>query len=290
MQETRETFDVQPLGTEYHGISGVSQTCLDALYRLLMSEYPIKKVRLVSNYSEVARHGLVLEWLDGSLVTIRPGFTSGYAGTGPRAFSEAIQLLAQFKVPACQYDVDDEMFRRLEIGALTNGDWEFLNGRPSAERLPSAQIVFGDDWIPLRDLTWEAAPLAMPGALIEPRLVGLASGFWGDPDGTLMKALRKLESTVRLRSGLELSGSKLFQAAFRGDSAQLEWPDVADGEVQGRVNLFVGAYSAYRNPQMHREDQKTVVSFLSEFLVVNELFRLEARALSVPTNTSLGIQ
>lgn len=75
-----------------------------------------------------------------------------------------------------------------------------------------------------------------------------------------------------------MTGAKLFASAFGGDSPKLTWPDIDPGERQGRANLFIGSVTAHRNVRAHREAIEASRSDeLSEFLLLNHLYRLERR-------------
>ena len=109
-------------------------------------------------------------------------------------------------------------------------------------------------------------------------LVDLAMAFAADPDACLQKAYRQLEDHLRTRTGLKEFGGKLFSRAFQANGAVLTW-DVPDpAEAQGRANLFAAVFMAYRNPRAHR---LSMGDHLSEFLLLNQLFKLEAEAVGV---------
>jgi hypothetical protein len=58
--------------------------------------------------------------------------------------------------------------------------------------------------------------------------------------------------------------------------SQLGWERA--GERTGRANLFVGAYLAYRNPRAHHEKKPDKREQLSEFLLLNHLYKLQREA------------
>jgi hypothetical protein len=58
---------------------------------------------------------------------------------------------------------------------------------------------------------------------------------------------------------------------------------IAEGEKSGRAMLFSGTYMAYRNRRAHREIKDShFAAQLSEFLLVNHLFRLETESVEAP--------
>jgi hypothetical protein len=126
---------------------------------------------------------------------------------------------------------------------------------------------------------WVEFPPVIPFATVDSRLMDLARSFWDDPDDKLLKAYRRLEDIVRKRTRLTGSGAGLFSSAFFGATACLEWRNVDDdGEHAGRATLFTGAYKAHRNPRAHRELKTKRAEQLSEFSLLNHLYRLEKEA------------
>ena len=103
----------------------------------------------------------------------------------------------------------------------------------------------------------------------------MALSFWQNPNDKILTAYKRLEDVVRRRTGLKEHGTKLFSKAFSGEDAKLHWDDIDDGERVGRVNLPTGVYMAHRNPQAHSELTNHSRERLSEFLILNHLFRLE---------------
>jgi hypothetical protein len=106
-------------------------------------------------------------------------------------------------------------------------------------------------------------------------LIDLALHFWENPDDKLLTGYRRLEGTIRERTRLNEHGTKLFAKAYAVSAPRLRWKDCSDGEMAGRANLFAGAFGAHRNPRAHKELKSNRVEQLSEFLLLNHLFRLE---------------
>ncbi|WP_311240606.1 MULTISPECIES: TIGR02391 family protein [unclassified Xanthomonas] len=124
-------------------------------------------------------------------------------------------------------------------------------------------------------------PFLIPWSMLDGRLIELALDLESDPDMVVFRAFRNLEDIVKQRCSmaLETHGLNVFKRAFRGSGAFLEWRGVHHAEADGRAQLFEGAYSAFRNARAHRGDNNDPINALREFLVVNELFLLEAEAL-----------
>lgn len=68
-------------------------------------------------------------------------------------------------------------------------------------------------------------------------------------------SVKALNALVRLRSGLEVDGSKLMEQAFGGKTPSIKFNDLADqsdlDEQRGFMMLFSGAVAGLRNPRAH---------------------------------------
>lgn len=125
------------------------------------------------------------------------------------------------------------------------------------------------------------SPLELPYAIIDDRIFDLALLFKQDPDSALTKAYKRLEDIVRLRTNFKEHSTKLFAQAFQGENAPLTWDVPDSAEIKGRVNLFTGAYMAFRNARAHREKDENLIHQYREFLLINELFLLESEAIKI---------
>lgn len=136
---------------------------------------------------------------------------------------------------------------------------------------------------------WRDFEPVMPWSIVDQRLAEQALQFWTAPDKAIMDGFRKLEDLVRERTGLSEHGTKLFSRAFAGEDSKLVWrrtepgsseaPNLIDpGEQAGRAQMFIGAYQAFRNPRAHRTPDDCSPGSLAEFLMLNQLFRLERAA------------
>lgn len=68
-------------------------------------------------------------------------------------------------------------------------------------------------------------------------------------------AVKALNGLVRMRSGLEVDGSKLMEQAFGGKAPKIAFNDLANdsatNEQRGFMMLFSGAVAGLRNPRAH---------------------------------------
>lgn len=268
---------IELAGIEYHGVAGSSEDCRLAVLRLIQYPPPIKQARVVTNGN---MHCLLLTTDVGDVIAIKSGFASGYGGEGPSALSAVLQLFLLHGVDVDDIEVDGLMIERIDQSGLASNDLERLTtARPSR---PSRWIQYISEADMGRAkvgmLGSEFWPI-IPFAIVDPRIMDLAEDFWADPDARLMTAYRRLEDIVRQRTGLQEHNAKLFSSAFSGDAAPLTWSAPDKAERQGRANLFSAVFMAYRNPRAHRELRTPEA--VSEFLLVNQLFKLEREAISV---------
>ena len=274
----------RPGGIQYAGESGISADCKDAVVRLLQHGDRIAAARILTC---ATRHCLLLTISDGELVAVKSGFASGYGGEGPTAFSYVLQLLDAHGVDVDEFEVAEAVIERLDRSSLTESDLVEL---ASANRVRPSRWF--QDYIEVqhRDsraegTLWQEFPLVIPFAIVDPRLVDLALSFWDAPDDKLMTAYRRLEDITRKRTGIDEHGSKLFSRAFMGPTAKLHWPEADDSEQAGRAQLFTASFGAFRNPRAHREKKDRREDLLAEFLLLNQLFRLEKEAVPNPANS-----
>lgn len=265
-------------GIEYHGSEDTTQCCLEALSRLYTGPNVFEEARLLSSDK---RHGFLLYLEYGRKVAIKTGFTSGYPGEGPRGLATALRFLDRLNVKISEYAVSPSIINRLNLSALTEAD---------LEKIEKSCLVHGNKWreyIYAFDLNRHEEEVEfrgqflyeLPLRLIDLRLLDLALAFQNDPDAALMSGFRRLEDALRKRCDLAgMSGVRLFSKVFQGNDALLYWPELDQSEAEGRANLFASVYKGYRNPRAHKELNHCEDIYLREFLLLNELFRLESTA------------
>ncbi len=251
--------------------------------RLLQYGDQITLARILSspaNSHGSRSHGLLLTINEGEIVAVKAGFSSGYLGEGPSGLSFIIQLLQFHNVEIEEYDVDEEIINRLELPSLTSDDLGKIDAaKPVWPRRWYDYILDRDEERAERGTLWRNFPPVIPFAIIDNRITDLALNFFQNADDNLLTGYRRLEDTIRKRTGIDEHGVKLFSEAFLGDKAKLGWKGLNDAERNGRANLFTGTYLAYRNPRAHRELEHDSYSQLMEFLLLNHLFDLEKEAI-----------
>lgn len=271
---------------QYLGVDGITSSCLQAIRRLIQWGDRIVSAKLITCSH---RHGFLMIINHGDVVVIRSGFASGYPGEGPTGLAHALRLLEVHEVEVDEVEVDSGCMERFNGAALTDQDVTFMeSGRPVRPmRICEYMAARGfEEAEPKR--MYDKFPPVIPYSIVDRRLCDIAITFHRDPDAALLTAFRRLEDTVRVRSGLEEHGGKLFSRAFGGPGALLRWNGLGhENETIARVNLFVGVYGAFRNPRAHSAGDREANpgDLLGQFLLVNQLFLMEAEA---ETATPIG--
>lgn len=262
-------------GIEYRGTNGISQECINAVVQLVQFGVEISRVRILTCSN---KHALLLTVEPTSrLVAIKSGFSSGYNGEGPRAFSFVLAILDARQIPISEYAVSRKIMQQIDDSALTVGDIAQLD--KTEEIWPSRWRDFVLYEHLFKNLL-EKFPLFVPYAIIDRRIMDLAIDFWDRTDDKIFNAYKRLEDIVRKRTAIEQHGVKLFAEAFQGAKAKLVWKSLDSGEQEGRSLLFTGTFKAYRNRRAHRVVEIDRVQQLSEFLLINQLYLLESEAVN----------
>ena len=266
---------------QYHGEEGITQSCLNAITRLIQSDCQIEEVKLLTLEN---RHCFLLSVItESSYIAIKSGFASGYSGTGPRGLSSALQLLNQQVSWINEYSISMDFFQRINDSCLLESDLDEIK----EERLvaPSRILEYiysygSSDEENYKRLRYEF-PSVVPLRFVDFRIADLALTIKDNPDSTLMSAYRRLEGIIRKRTNFEgdVIGAKLFTKAFRGENAPLHWENIESAEREGRASMFEGIYMAFRNRRAHRELKLSLDEEIREFMLVNELFLLESQAI-----------
>lgn len=274
------TTDSEPEGIEYHGVAGSSLDCQNAVMRLLQFGESVTRARILSHAST---HAFLLTNAVGDVTAIKSGFSSGYGGAGPTAFSYVLQLLEAHGVEIDEYVVDEALIERIDQSALTAADMQGIDATKPIRPNRWHDFMLRQHIDCQRQGTfWQDFPPVIPYAIIDSRIADLALGFWQSPDDRILTGYKRLEGIIRKRTELKEHGAKLFSKAFSGETAQLCWKDMDEGEKTGRANLFTGAFMAHRNPLAHRETKYHPDQQLAEFLLLNHLYRLEREAQPSP--------
>lgn len=192
-------------GIEYHGLAGVTQSCLDAIVRLIGSGEKIKHASILTCGQ---MHCILLKNLIGDRVAIKTGFSSGYPGEGPTGLAVALQLLRRHGVEIDEYEVSSEILEAIDFSALFDSQLRSLDKlrpvRPS-KWYEYIYDVMGDDEDRNSHLN-SNFPVTVSFGLLDSRLTDLALNFNENPDNAVMSAFRRLEDVVRKKAGLNGEG------------------------------------------------------------------------------------
>jgi Protein of unknown function (Hypoth_ymh) len=244
--------------------------------RLLQYGDHITHARILSASGD---HCLLLTVNVGDIVAVKSGFSSGYRGEGPHAFSFILQLLEAHGADIQEYTVADDVIERVDMATLTMSDLESLEFARPVRPTRWHEYILDERW-ERDDLArlWQEFDPIIPFAIVDSRITDLALHFFRFPDAGLLKGYRRLEDIVRERTGLRDHGARLFSHAFLGEKPKLIWDGLTAAEQNARGSLFTAAYAAFRNPRAHRELGHDSHSQLLEFLLLNHLYILEKSA------------
>lgn len=261
---------------QYRGNDGISQLCIDAVVELIHAGYLINKVMLLTSGS---RHAFLLNIRYIEIyVAIKSGFTSGYNGEGPKALAYTLGLLRKYCDDIDEYVISDKLMNRLNNAQLKEKDLDNI-----LSLMPIRPQSWHDYIYDQRQEThniYRNFPSVFPMALIEPRLHNLAKRFHEDPDNALSNGYRLIEHIVKERTGIkDKIGKRLFANVFQGENSVLLWNPEKQSENEGKAQLFIGTFMTYRNRRTHQLPESNLNEDVREFLLLNELFHLEASAI-----------
>jgi hypothetical protein len=268
-------------GIEYMGIDGITSSCISAVTCLLNGGRLIRTASLVTCATS---HAFLLTTEYEELIAVKAGFRSGYSGEGPRGLATVLKILRQHAVDVKEYLVEAGLMHRLAHSCLLQSDLDFLLDCDPVRPNRWYDYIHdqGEELASSAEPLSRHYPMSIPFGLIDPRIIDLAVAFGKIPDAAILAAYRRLEDIVRKRTQLSGEGVKLFSKAFSLESGPLRWDVPDEGELKGRANLFNATYMGFRNARAHREIKPGLEVELREFLLVNELYRLEAAALTEP--------
>lgn len=272
-------------GIQYSGIAGATQSCLEAIVRLIHHGVRIKRAKLLTSKDKY--HAFILDIENEDAIAIKSGFASGYGGTGSKGLSIALQILCKHGIDIEEFEVTDEFIERLNLSCLLRKDMQELESESHLRPSRYYDYIYDNSPAPTygsepynSQVVKNEFPAVIPFHIIDDRLLEFALTFSDNADTALKGGFRRLETIVSERANIhDEVGGRLFSSAFLGDEAPLTWQLTHKGENAARVQMFTGTFGAYRNPRMHKEREMTSGENLREFLLLNELYHLEASAI-----------
>lgn len=271
-------FNISDLASvEYHGTEGVTRHCLEALARIIHYGEIIEKAKVITcKQDHHCEHAFLLSIQSNRLIVIQVGFASGYGGEGSKGFSTALKLLEAHHIEKDEYSVPMDLMERLKAGCLLEKDVDWLEHARAVRPLRLYDYLYDGQEKTLQELF----PPVINFGLVDDRIFDLALNFQDNSDHSILTAFKRLEDIIRIRTQLPSeSGVKLFSKAFLGEDSLLDWQDESPAEHNSKANLFKDIFGAFRNPRAHREVQVNDQEAVREFMLVNELYCLEAKAL-----------
>jgi len=300
-------------GIQYMGCTGSSASCKRAVMEVIQFGRKIHEARLLTHGRE---HCFLLKVDCEVYCLIRAGFSSGYRGEGPSALAYVLRLLDAHEILILEVIIEKDLFERANNALLTYDEVkaieEMKHVKPASkwydyiydmkEETPSAsweevisEIDFSEkketrdrsDSLSITQMAeyselWQEFPSVLPYSLIDNRIADLALDFMDSPDKCLLTGYRRLEGILRQRTGLkDQIGSNLFSKCFIEEAAILYWEGISKAECKSRGNLFKAVFSSFRNPRAHFEEPSTFNDAVSEFIVLNQLYKLEEKAIKV---------
>lgn len=264
---------------DYLGEVGITETCLLSLHNLIQTHADLSYALLLTSEQS---HAFILKDLTENYYVIRSGFTSGYSGEGPKGLAKALALLSKHRIETEEILIPTKLLNRLNNSSLDDQDIDFIYQQKIIRPIRLHDYIY-----PFESEVTQTTkskcyyPLELPYSIIDDRIFDLALLFKQDPDSALTKSYKRLEDIVRTRTGINEHSTKLFAQVFQGENALLTWDVPDSAEIKGRVNLFTGAYMAFRNARAHREKDENLIHQYREFLLINELYLLEAEAITI---------
>ncbi|MCG9710321.1 TIGR02391 family protein [Pseudoalteromonas sp. Isolate3] len=261
-------------GIEYRGTAGISKHCINAVTEMIHFGRMLNTVKILTTGNEYHyNHALLINIDVGIDVAIKSGFTSGYSGEGPRAFSYTLSVLRKFCDEIEEYYVPQKFLEKINSSALTVKDLDWLSEQtPVIPQQWYDYIYEGHTKLHLQ----QGFPVEIPLSLIDERLLSTAILMKQNPDNALMDGYRLLEKVIKEKSGLtKETGAKLFSKALSGESSPLHWENLDGSETTGRANMFSSIFMAFRNRRAHQQLESEIHNDLREFLLLNQLFILE---------------
>lgn len=265
-------------GIQYLGEPGISQTCKDAVIKLIHFGDTISEVKILTTGIEKHSRSHCLFILDEteSVTAIKSGFTSGYLGEGPRTLSYVLTLLRKYTDEINEFFVPQSILKKIDESCLTLNDLNKIN---NLKRVHPAEWYEYTYSIKSHNV-YKDFPLELPLALIDERLLNFAIKFSSNPDNEILNAYRLLETLIKERTGIKNeSGLKLIAKAFQGKESILYWEDIESNEHIGRGLMFMAVFQAYRNVRGHQNPKHDFKNDLKEFMLINQLFQLESQSI-----------
>ncbi len=251
---------------QYHGDSRTTQSCIDAIVRLLHFGDSIDLALMVTSDQY---HAFLLTVNEYQKIVIQPGFASGYGGEGPKGLAKVIQLLRFHNVELEEVLVNSKLFSRIESCQLRERDLKEIEQLPYVR--PLSWVDYLHDIGKVHDQVLQRVfPCEIPWSSLDPRLLDLAMQIKREDLSAVSQAFNRLETILKERC-------ENLPKSLRGAANQVFSNGAARGSESAAEKLFTSVYTLFRNPRAHEELNLTREEDIRCFVLINELFLLESR-------------
>ncbi|MFQ3246609.1 MAG: hypothetical protein ACI9SP_003262 [Arenicella sp.] len=249
---------------QYHGDNRTTESCIDAIARLLHFG---DRIGLALLLTCEGHHAFLLTLNEYQKIIIQSGFASGYGGEGPKGLSKVIQLLRLHSVELEEVYVSSKIFSRIESSQLRDKDLQQIEETSYVRPITLIDYVFDIGEIPERELLMRF-PCVIPWATLDPRIIDLVLILNLGDSSAVSRAFNRFETILKERAGnnsrsLRAAANSVFSNGCTSDS-----PSAAE-------KLVTSVYTLFRNSRAHEERYFSREEDIRCIALINELFLLE---------------
>jgi len=268
---------------QYLGVPGSTYDCLHAVRLILTGggyfnavpdpsadtrrqlELLPTAVTIVTAFQEdkrnpaLARHAFVFwDWI--TAITVVPsGFGSGYGGTGPSGFSDALLMIFAKDLPAYELLVGNALLERMDQNALVAKDIRLLEQKGRSRSLRFSDYVEGWYEDKYQAFQGQTEP-RIPWEWMDPALIAKCEPLAvTNPKSALSEAFIVLKTRLVECYGVgpDLDGQALYSAVFGEKGILLGERPQKDKSILALRTLLEGLYGVFRNPYSHNDVEVT---------------------------------
>lgn len=242
-----------------------------------------KKIEKALLLSSDQRHAYLIKSTKNTYI-IRPGFSSGYSGEGPKGLASSLQLFLKHNVNVEEVNISKKLMKKVNHSSLSDADLETMLTTGVVRPTNIYEYIYAIYQTTEYQITNDRYyPTELPFHLIDERILDLALKFNDDPNHSILTAYTRLEDIVKVKiNDQSLFSSNLLKTAFISDKQRQAvycWNTTNEKVSNALGCLFTNIFTAYRNERAHSEVNKPFSKQLREFLLINELYLLEREAI-----------
>lgn len=250
---------------QYHGDNRTTESCIDAIVRILHFDDRIDLAVLLTCED---RHAFLLTVQEYQKIIIQSGFASGYGGEGPKGLAKVIQLLRLHSIELEEVHVSSKVFSRVENCQLRDKDLQQIEETPYVRPISLIDYVFDIGDIPQGELL-KRYPSVIPWATLDPRIIDLALILNQGDSSAVSRAFNRFETTLKERAGNNSRSLRAAANSVFSNGGANDLPSAAE-------KLVTSVYTLLRNPRAHEEHYFSREEDIRCFVMINELFLMEA--------------